>query len=225
MVNASTPWDDARTVKLPIILVAASLASVACSGDTGREFARYYDPEGFFTTNLPAANTISVRPPGSDQQGGPQLLTGVIASPPQPSAAPSSGIVGSNLITEQASSDQTIYEAFAFTTSGFSDLDEMALTLLTGDPAIDVLVEDGVRIDGTAGRLLVADIRPPDGEPTATVAAGMTLGSGGTGYLVAAIFPPGGWESEREDFLSVVRSFRIEVPPGIRTFPVLPQAA
>jgi hypothetical protein len=47
-----------------------------------------------------------------------------------------------------------------------------------------------------------------------------SLGHDGTGYLLAAIFPPGSWSAEEADFLHVVRSFRGDVPPGLRTFPV-----
>jgi hypothetical protein len=48
----------------------------------------------------------------------------------------------------------------------------------------------------------------------------MTLGDGDTGYLIAAVFPPGAWESEQADFHRIVESFRSNVPPGLRTFPV-----
>ena len=48
----------------------------------------------------------------------------------------------------------------------------------------------------------------------------MTLGDGETGYLIAAVFPPGGWDGERADFERVVESFDSHVPPGFDTFPV-----
>jgi len=53
----------------------------------------------------------------------------------------------------------------------------------------------------------------------------MTLGDGAIGYLVVAIFPPGGWDDERADFERIVRSFRTDVPPGLETFPVDGQAS
>jgi hypothetical protein len=62
------------------------------------------------------------------------------------------------------------------------------------------------------------------GELTASLALAMTLGEGGTGYLVAAVFPAGEWQAERLDFLRVLESFRADVPPGLGTFPVTGQA-
>lgn len=55
---------------------------------------------------------------------------------------------------------------------------------------------------------------------TSSVAAAVSLGTGGDGYLVAAIFPSGGWDAERADFLRVLASFRAGVPLGFSTFPV-----
>ena len=126
--------------------------------------------------------------------------------------------IGSTLSAPQEP-DQTVYQAFAVTSDGFEDLDEMALFFITGDPVVDVVTEDPIRVDGEAGKLVVADVKT-DGEVTSSVAVAMTLGDGKTGYLLAAIFPPGSWESERADFERVLRSFRGPVPPGLQTFPV-----
>jgi hypothetical protein len=216
MVNARTPCDDDGIVRKLLGACALALSLAACSGDSGREFARYYDPEGFFVTNLPAAHDITVTPPRSTGEG-PGLLTGVVASPPQPSpAAPTTSAFN---LAPQEPQDQTIYQALVIATSGFDDLEQMGLYFLTGDPAIDVQVDDPVRIDGHAGRLLVADITQ-DGQATASLAAAMTLGEDGTGFLVAAVFPPGRWEAERGDFFRVLGSFRANIPPGLETFPV-----
>jgi hypothetical protein len=216
MVNARTPCDDDGIVRKLLGVCALVLSLAACSGDSGREFARYYDPEGFFVTNLPAAHDITVTPPRSDGDG-PGLLTGVVASPPQPSpSAPSTTAFD---LAPAEPQDQTIYEALAISTSGFDDLEQMGLYFLTGDPAIDVQIDDPVRIDGHEGRLLVADITQ-NGQATASLAAALTLGEDGTGFLVAAVFPPGGWEAEREDFFRVLGSFRANIPPGLETFPV-----
>lgn len=194
-----------------------SLALTACGGGEGRELATYYDPEGLFSTSLPAANSITVTPP-RPAASGPGLLTGVIASPPAPSPAPQGGFGGASaLFQSQAPSDNTIYEAFVFTTDEFEDLDAMALYFLTGDTAIDVDREDPIRLAGQPGRLIVATASQ-GGTVTASIAAAITLGRGGTGYVVAAIFPPGEWEAERSDFLEIVGSFRPAVPPGISTF-------
>jgi hypothetical protein len=59
-----------------------------------------------------------------------------------------------------------------------------------------------------------------EGTTTASVAAAVTLGPAGTGFLVIAVFPPGGWDDERGDFLRVLESFRTTLPPGIEQFPM-----
>ena len=199
------------------LLALVALTLVGCGAASGRDLATYYDPEGFFSTRLPAANAISVTPP-QPASTGPGLLTGVVASPPQPSPSPSTGFGGSNLLgNTQAPTDQTIYEAFAFTTDSFETLDDMAYTLLTGDPSIDVDEESNMPFAGKPGRLVVATASQ-DGTPAASIAAVMTLGTDGTGYLLAAILPPGGWDGERSDFLAIADSFRPGVPPGISSF-------
>jgi hypothetical protein len=196
---------------------------MACAHDSGREFARYYDEQGLFALNLPAANDIIVAPP-QPAQSGPGLLTGVVSSPPAPSPSPASGAFGGIDVAAQGEPDQTVYQAFAVTADGFDDLDQMALYFLTGDPSVDVTIDDPTRVDGDPARLIVADI-DQGGEVTSSVAAAMTLGDGTMGYLIVAIFPPGGWDDERDDFERIVRSFRTDVPPGLETFPVDGQAS
>ena len=196
---------------------------MACAHDSGREFARYYDEQGLFALNLPAANDITVTPP-QPAQSGPGLLTGVVSSPPAPSPSPASGAFGGIDVAAQGEPDQTVYQAFAVTADGFDDLDQMALYFLTGDPIVDVTIDDSTRVDGDPARLIVADI-DQGSEVTSSVAAAMTLGDGATGYLIVAIFPPGGWDDERDDFERIVRSFRADVPPGLETFPVDGQAS
>jgi hypothetical protein len=222
MVNGRSPCDDGPAVKRFLGAGALTLALVACSGDSGREFARYYDPLGFFTTNLPAVNDIMVIPPQAAGEG-PGLLTGVISSPPAPSPAPQAGL-GAFDFSQTEPPDQTIYQARAVTTGGFDDLDQMGLFFLTGDPAIDLELDEAIRIDGHEGRLVVADVVQND-QTTASLAAAFTLGTDGTGFLVAAVFPPGEWDAEREDFLRVLESFRTEVQPGLDSFPVAGEAS
>ena len=207
---------------LPLLAVATgALLLGGCSQDGGRDLARYYDEQGLFTVDLPAENEIVVTPP-QPAEGGPGLLTGVVSSPPAPSPQAQPGLGGSLTPTEQA--DQTVYQAFAVTSDGFEDLDEMALYFLTGDPIVDVLVDQRMRLDGETARLVVADVRN-DGEVTASVAVALTLGDGQTGYLVSAIFPAGSWDDERPDFERVMGSFRAQVPPGLTTFPVAAEAS
>jgi hypothetical protein len=207
-----------RRVPPLVVSLIALLPCVACAHDSGREFVRYYDDRGMFALNLPAANDVTVTPPDPARRG-PGLLTGVVSSPPAPSPSPASGAFGGIGVAAEGESDQTVYQAFAVTADGFDDLDEMALYFLAGDPIVDVTTDDPTRVDGTRGRLIVADI-DRGGQVTSSVAAAMTLGDGATGYLIVAIFPPGGWDDERDDFERIVRSFRTDVPPGLETFPV-----
>jgi len=220
MVNADTPCDHGSTVRPTTAFLAGALLLAACSGGTARELSPYYDPQGYFHADLPTANEITVTPPQTGATG-PGLLTGVIASPPQPSPSPSSAIGGGDMLAAQTQpqTDQTTYEAFALSTTSFSDLDEMALYFLTGDAAADVTVEQPMQVAGSPGRLIVADVSR-DGSVSASVAAAITLGRGGTGFLVAAIFPPGAWDSERSDFLQILSSFRPSTPPEMKTYPL-----
>ncbi len=202
----------------PALLLALALS--ACASAKDRDLARYYDPEHRFSSRLPAANTLSVVPPQPTADG-PTVLSGVISQPPLPSPSPASqfGGIGAGLAQQTEPSDRTIYEAFAVTTDAFGDLSDMTLYFLTGDPSIDLREQRAVEIDGMPGRLLVVD-SVQDGQVRASLAVALTLGEGGTGYLIAAIFPPGQWESEEPDFLRVVASFRTETPPLLRTYPL-----
>jgi hypothetical protein len=195
--------------------VAISL--VACSGGSGREFARYYDPQGYFAASLPAANDLAIMP-AQAAASGPSILSGVVATPPQPSPSPEGGgpLLG---VGTTETPDQTIYRAIVVTTDTFETLDDMALFFLTGDPVVDVTLDEPVRIDGHEARLIVADVSQ-EGTTTASLAAAVTLGRGRTGYVVVAVFPPGSWENERDDFLRVLESFRTTLPPGIEQFPM-----
>jgi hypothetical protein len=202
------------------VVLALALALGACASAKDRDLARYYDPEHRFSTRLPAANTLSVIPPQPTADG-PTVLSGVISQPPLPSPSPASqfGGIGAGLAQQTEPSDRTIYEAFAVTTDTFADLADMTLYFLTGDPSIDLREQRAVEIDGLPGRLLVVDsVR--DGQVRASLAVALTLGEDGTGYLIAAIFPPGQWETEEPDFLRVLDSFRTEIPPLLRTYPL-----
>jgi len=208
-----------------IATAMAAMALVACSTEKTRDFARYYDPEGLFSASLPAANDIAVAPSQPPSQG-PSVLTGVVSTPPAPSPSPSTGFGGGLNLAAQTTGpqDQTVYEALAVTTGTFQDLPQMALAFLTGNPVVDVQIEQGMRVGGIAGELIVADV-VRDSQKVAGVAAAFTLGQQGVGYIVLAIFPPGDWTSERSDFLKVVGSFRPGVPPGMKAFPLAGGAA
>lgn len=219
MVNRRTPCDDASTMsRYRIVASAAALIVLAACSDEGRPVVRYYDPEGFFTTNLPAANMIAVMPGEAPVPGTPTFITGVESQPPLPSPAAPQGFGGA-LGATTTPSDQTIYRAFAVSTDAFADLSQMGLTLMTADPTLDVQLDEPARIDAHEARLIVANRR--EGEQVInSLAVAMTLGQDGTGYLVVALFPPGEWDAERADFLRILGSFRTTVPPGLSTIPV-----
>jgi hypothetical protein len=216
MVNAPTPCDHDRTVKRVLATAMLAILLAACSGESGREFASYYDPEGYFATSLPAANDLAVMPAQAAPEG-PSILSGVVATPPQPSPSPAGGGLADISATQDL--DQTTYRAIVVTTDSFGSLDEMVLYFLTADPIVDVTLDEPLRIDGHEARLIVADVTQ-EGTTTASVAAAVTLGPAGTGFLVIAVFPPGGWDDERGDFLRVLESFRTTLPPGIEQFPM-----
>jgi hypothetical protein len=217
MVNAVPPCKHDGAMRRIAAGAALALALASCSSSSGRDFARYYDPQHHFAASLPAANDLEVTPP-QPAVSGPGLLSGVISRPPQPSPSPSTGLGGIAIAPAEVP-DQTVYQALVLTTNDFANLDEMALFFLTADPSVDVLLEQPLRVDANEGRLVVADVSQ-GGTTTASVAAAISLGRGGTGFLIIAVFPPGQWDSQRKDFLDVVRSFRAEVPPPFETFPM-----
>jgi hypothetical protein len=207
-------------VRAAVSLVLVSALLGACTGSHTRDLARYYDPQGLFSTDLPAANDLSLAQP-QPQPGAESILSGVTASPPQPSASPSSALdtgLGAG-IGQTSQTDQTIYQVLAVGTRSFASLDAMTLAFLTSDPSIDVRDEEAIEMAGSAGRLVVVDIHQ-SGSVAASLAAAFTLGSRGVGYIVAAVFAPGAWASERGDFGRIVGSLRADVPPGVETFPL-----
>jgi hypothetical protein len=200
------------------LLAGAVLAS--CVPAQSRELATYYDPRGLFSADLPAANSVTVT---AAQRGaaGASVLSGVVASPPQPSPSGAAGLGGGfGAIAQQApTGDQTLYQVLVVTTDAFDPLESMYVYFLTGRPSVDVREERPIDIGGTDGRLVVADFTQA-GSPQAGVAAAFTLGSDGVGYIVAAVFPPGEWDRERPDFSRVVDSFTPGVPSGLSSFPL-----
>jgi hypothetical protein len=201
-----------------VLLLAVLLAG--CAPAQSRELATYYDPRGLFSADLPAANSVSVT---AAQRGGAgaSVLSGVVATPPEPSPTAASDIGGGfGAIAQQApSGDQTLYQVLVVTTDAFTSVDAMQLAFLTGGPSVDVREERPVVVGRTEGRLVVADFTE-GGAVRAGVAAAFTLGSDGVGYIVAAVFPPGEWDRERADFSRVVASLRPDVPSGLTSFPI-----
>lgn len=192
------------------ILAASAIAG--CGGPSGptRDFVEYHDPDGVFIADLPAGHTFAPTDPRPESQTAPGILAGVIAEPPG-AASPSSALGGGTALATDP--DETSFQILVLTSSGFESLDDMVLSYLTADPLIDVREERPTRVDGDPGRLVVADVFRDD-VPVAGIAAVFSLGHGGTGFILASVFPPGTWEAERSDFLWVLRSFRVDLPPG-----------
>jgi hypothetical protein len=203
---------------LGILLAGALLAG--CASGQSRELARYYDPRGLFSADLPAVNSVAVTP-ARRGQGGSSVLSGVVASPPQPSPSASSALGGGfgALAQQQPAGDQTLYQVLVVSTDAFDSVESMDLYFLTGDPAVDVREDRPITVGRTAGRLIVGDITQA-GSVRASIAAAFTLGTHDVGYIVAAVFPPGDWDRERSDFARVVASLSPDVPLGLSSFPL-----
>ncbi len=198
----------------------ACLVLGACAQAQSRDLARYYDPQGLFSAELPAANRLSVTA-AQQGQGSSSVLSGVVSSPPQPSASPSSAFGGAlgGMAAQAPAGDQTLYQVLVVTTDSFPSLDSMALYFLTADPAIDVREEHPVTVGPDRGSLVVADV-VQSGAVRAGLAAAFTLGGDGVGYIVAAVFPPGDWPREEPDFSRIIASVDTGVPSGLTSFPL-----
>lgn len=205
--------------------VRAGLATLACllaacAQTQTRQLARYYDPHGLFSAELPAANSLRVTA-AQQGQGSASILSGVVSSPPQPSASPSSALGGAlgGVAAQAPAGDQTLYQVLVVTTDSFPTVDAMALKFLTADPAIDVREEHPITVGRDAGTLVVADV-VRSGAPQAGLAVAFTLGTEDVGYIVAAVFPPGEWPKEESDFSRIVGSVDTGVPSGLVSFPL-----
>jgi hypothetical protein len=207
-------------VRAGLGLLLAGALLTGCANGESRQLARYYDPRGLFSADLPAANSVTVAPVRRAGAGS-SLLSGVVASPPQPSPTESSPLGGGfGAMAQQApAGDQTLYQVLAVRTNAFDSVEAMDVSFLTGDPAIDVREERAILVGRTVGRLIVADITRA-GSVQATIAAAFTLGTHDVGYIVAAVFPPGDWDRERSDFARIVASLTPEVPSGLSSFPL-----
>jgi hypothetical protein len=119
---------------------------------------------------------------------------------------------------QTAATDQTTYEAFVVTTGTFGDLNAITLYFLAGDPIVDVQHEEAARTAGSPGRLIVADVIQ-GGQVTSSVAAAVSLGTRGDGYLVAAILPSGGMGRRARGLHARARVVPRGRAPGFWTFP------
>jgi hypothetical protein len=147
------PCDHGPMRRVLTLVLVLGAGATGCSSGQERDLASYYDPEGLFVAHLHEANVVTVAPP-QPAPSGPSLLTGVISQPPAPSASPQAqfgGGLAQGLGQTTQPSDQTVYEAFVVTTD---DFEPRYGDVLTG---IDLRRAGGRSIDGTAGRLVVAD--------------------------------------------------------------------
>jgi hypothetical protein len=187
----------------------------ACSGGARRPLERYYDPNGLFSAELPAANDVTVVQP-QNSSSGPSVLSGVFSSPP--STSPSPGGTAALGAGTAVQSDQTVYRIFVITGDTFASPEDLSLVQMS-DPSADLKTQESTAIGGHDGLLVVADYKASDAGPAFSAASGFLL-SGGVGYWIFAAFPAGGWGGEQADFMSVLRSFRIDVPPGVPLAPL-----
>jgi hypothetical protein len=224
MAPGNPLWEDSP-VRRTAGLAFLSLLVAACGAPSGRDLVRYHDPGAVFTALVPAGAAITVLEPRRATASSPGVLAGYLAEPPAQATPSPAGGLGGGLALSQTAEDRTTFQALVVTTEGFSSIDDMTLYFLTGDTTFDVRLSRPIRVAGEAGRLIVADY-VEGGSPVAGVAGAFSLGSDGVGYLLAAIFPAGTWEAERDDFLAMVRAFSVRVPPQEAALPVaVPTAA
>lgn len=213
MVNMGSRGDNGRMRKLALV-VTLGVALAACAGGGGRALQRYYDPRGLFSADLPRENQIQViQPQGA--AGGPQLLTGVASTPPEPSPPPAAASAFGRrpvLGTQFRQQDRTIYVIYAVAADQFRSVEQLS-RLHTDDPSADLKVRESMEVGGRDGLLVVADHETDDGR-TFTVASTFFI-EGDVGFWIAALFPLGDWDRERGDYLRVVSSFQSGVPAGI----------
>src|SRR5437588_4803864 len=223
MVGRSTPkTDNGSLVRRLLPIVSLFLALVACSSAGSVATTRYYDPDGLFTAQLPADTDLQVMP-RQKVEGGPSLLSGVLATPAQPSPQPSNQpFAGGGIQPVTTQQDSAIYAVFAVKAGGSTSLTQLANSLLTGTLSPDLVSQQRISAGGLQGLLAVVDHRD-DTDPSRIVytdASGFFL-DGTVGYWVRELFPPGQWGDRRDAFLRILRSFRPTVPAGLPAVPLV----
>jgi hypothetical protein len=194
--------------------IGLTLVLVGCSGTSPRSLERYYDPQGAFSAELPATNTIQVAQPQAGASG-PSIVAGVTSTPatPSPSAGGLGDITGLGTGAATGSSNQTLYRVLVIANGTFQTPQDVALLQLD-DPAADLKVQQQLTIGGRRGLLIVADYAATTTSPAYSIASGFTL-NGPLAYWIFAAFPQGQWDAEQAEFLQVLRSFRTNVAPGV----------
>lgn len=220
-------WDETRgkcdsvsdngTVRklVPVLVLVLSLG--ACSGGSSPDTQRYYDPTGLFSARLPAANDILVVP-GQELEGSKPLLSGVLALPPEASPSPNGMGIGGGVVPNTRT-DSAIYAVYAVDATGSKTLGELGSSLLGGTIEPSVVSEQDVKAGKLSGLLAVVDHKDSNDSSNNYTDASAFFLDGTTGYWIREIFASGQWESRKDTFLEIVRSFRPDVPPGVTAVP------
>jgi hypothetical protein len=213
--------DNGRVKRMVPAGLLAMTVLAACSTGTSTPTQRYYDPGGLFSAQLPEPNDILVMPPQA-VQGSPPLLSGVLSLPPQPSPSSSGTAFGSgnNLVEASANEDNAIYAVFVVKAKKYKTVAELAQALLSATQSPNLVSQEAVRAGGLDGLITVVD-HPDDsgGGGEYSDASGFFL-DGEVGYWIRELFGFGEWGSRRDAFLSIVRSFKPGVPPGLPAIPI-----
>ena len=194
-----------------VFIVAAAAALLSACGRTTPVLERYYDPRGYFSADFPAENVLQVIPP-QEGAGAQEVVSGVASIPNQQSPQAGAGAFG-GLPQPGAFSEQqgSVFVVYVLQARGLASVEDLA-ELHTDAPGADVKLEEPIRVGGRPGVLVVAD---HEAQGASYSQASAFVLEGDAGYWIAALFPQGAWEEEREGFLRLLRTFRTEVPPAI----------
>jgi len=196
-----------------LLPLGLTLLLAGCSGGETRPLERYYDPQGLFSAELPAANSVEVLQP-QPAASGPSLVGGVSSLPASPSPSAAGGGVTESLGSlGTTATDQTQYRVLVIGNGSYQTPQDVSALQMDGSNA-DLKVQQAVTIGGRRGLLIVADYPATNTSPAYSLASGFAL-NGPLAYWISAAFPQGQWGSEEADFLQVLRSFRTTVSPGV----------
>jgi hypothetical protein len=199
--------------KTILAIVALAGVAVACSsGAASSPTQRYYDPSGLFSARLPQKNDVLVMP-SQTVAGSLPLVAGVLAVPSVPTPSPSSGpFGGGNFIQPVTQEDTSVYSVFAVRAKGIGSVGDLATSLLADTANPRVVSQRLINVMGRQGLLVIAD---HSDQGVGYSDASVFVLDGDLGYWIREFFALGEWETRRQQFLDLVRSFRPGVPPGI----------
>ena len=201
---------------VPAAVVAIALLS-ACSSGTPLSMQRYYDPNGFFSARIPAADQLVVVPPQT-LSSNLDLLGGVVALPQAPSPSPSNGL-GGGIPTVGQQQDTALYTISTVSAKGLTSVDALAQELLGQTINAKRVGQQRVIVGGIPGLLVVADHKDPTGAYSDASAFFLFQRRG---YWVREIFTLGDWQARRDGFRDIMESFVPGVPAGLIAVPLVP---